>query len=137
MIKLHFAMFACAIALCTQTLIAASEIVNGITWTYKVANGVASVGGGSSSTSTAVSTAILGSITIPSELGGKSVTSIGYHAFFDCSRLTNMTIPDSVTSIGDAACAYCLCLTSVTIPNGVRRNGGVRSSADPQRKKQI
>ena len=31
---------------------------------------------------------------------GNSVTSIGDYAFYDCSQLTNVTIPDSVTSIG-------------------------------------
>ncbi len=40
----------------------------------------------------------LTSITIPD-----SVTSIGGYAFFDCSSLTSITIPDSVTSIGISA----------------------------------
>ena len=29
-----------------------------------------------------------------------SVTSIGNRAFYDCHRLTSISIPDSVTSIG-------------------------------------
>ena len=32
---------------------------------------------------------------------GSAVTSIGYQAFYDCYRLTSVTIPDSVTSIGN------------------------------------
>ena len=47
------------------------------------------------------------------------LTSIGSSVFFDCSNLTNVTIPDSVTSIGDYAFFYCSSLTSVTIGNGV------------------
>ena len=47
------------------------------------------------------------------------VTSIGYYAFFYCSGLTSVTIPNSVTSIGNSAFFYCSGLTSVTIPNSV------------------
>ena len=32
-----------------------------------------------------------------------SVTSIGYYAFYGCSGLTELTLPDSVASIGDGA----------------------------------
>ena len=52
-----------------------------------------------------------------------SVTSIGDHAFYYCSSLTSVTIPNSVTSIGDEAFEYCSSLTSVTIPNSVTSIG--------------
>ena len=52
-----------------------------------------------------------------------SVTSIGERAFYDCSGLTSVTIPNSVTSIGYAAFANCSSLTSVTIPNSVTSIG--------------
>ena len=48
-----------------------------------------------------------------------SVESIGYRAFYECSGLTSVTIPNSVTSIGAAAFRGCYALTSVTIPNSV------------------
>ena len=37
-----------------------------------------------------------------------SVTSIGYCAFYRCSGLTSVTIPNSVTSIGRDAFEYCI-----------------------------
>ena len=48
-----------------------------------------------------------------------SVTSIGYEAFFNCTSLTSVTIPNSVTSIGRSAFLQCTSLTSVTIGNSV------------------
>ncbi len=42
-----------------------------------------------------------------------SVTSIGKHAFYECTNLTSIVIPNSVTSIGDYAFLYCESLTSI------------------------
>ncbi|MBR5728744.1 MAG: leucine-rich repeat domain-containing protein, partial [Prevotella sp.] len=60
----------------------------------------------------------LTSVTIPN-----SVTSIGYSAFANCSGLTSLDIPNSVTSIGEYAFRNCYALTSVTIPNSVTSIG--------------
>lgn len=43
------------------------------------------------------------------------VTSIGDHAFFNCSGLTSIEIPNSVTSIGVGAFNGCTGLASVTV----------------------
>ena len=51
------------------------------------------------------------------------ITTIGDWAFFNCSGLTSLTIPDSVTTIGYAAFAYCSSLTSATIPDSVTTIG--------------
>ena len=57
-------------------------------------------------------------ITIPD-----SVTSIPSVAFYNCDKLTSITIPDSVTSIGKDAFRSCTGLTSVTIGNSVTSIG--------------
>ena len=61
----------------------------------------------------------LTSITMPN-----SVTSIGNEAFSDCSSLTSITISDSVTSIAARAFGGCSSLTSITIPDSVTSIGG-------------
>ena len=52
-----------------------------------------------------------GEVTIPSTVTYRnktySVTSIGRYAFYHCSSLTSITIPESVTSIGGYAFSSC------------------------------
>ena len=68
-----------------------------------------------------------GDIVVPSEITYNnvtySVTSIGEGAFYDCTGLTSITIPNSVTSIGERAFYRCSGLKSITIPNGVTSIG--------------
>ena len=63
-----------------------------------------------------------GAVVIPESVtyDGKtySVTSIGNYAFFRCTGVTSVTIPNSVTSIGDYAFRYCSGLTSIVVESG-------------------
>ena len=52
-----------------------------------------------------------------------SVTSIGRHAFYQCSGLTSVSIPNSVISIGTLAFGGCSGLTNLTIGNSVTSIG--------------
>ena len=68
-----------------------------------------------------------GSVTIPETVTYNdvtySVTSIGLSAFYNCTGLTSVTIPNSVTIIDENAFNGCSGLTSVTIPNSVTSIG--------------
>lgn len=64
-----------------------------------------------------------GNIVIASSYEGYPVTSIADVAFYNCTQLTGVTIPDTVAIIGEAAFWSCSSLTTVTIPNSVTSIG--------------
>jgi hypothetical protein len=64
-----------------------------------------------------------GAIVIPSTLGGYPVVAIEEAAFYECSSLTSVFIPESITFIGVGAFAECSNLTSVTIGSNVTSIG--------------
>ncbi len=80
-------------------------------YTYSVSNDEATI--------TDVDTSISGDIIIPSTLGGYPVTTIGDLAFYNCTSLESVTIPDSVTTIDVGAFECCSNLVSVTIPDSI------------------
>jgi hypothetical protein len=58
------------------------------------------------------------------DLSGCTFITIEASAFYGCSSLTSITIPNSVTTIGDEVFWSCDNLTSVTIGSGVTSIGG-------------
>ncbi len=66
-------------------------------------------------------------LSIPSETGHGgityTVTTIGEYAFYDCSGVYSLVIPNTVTTIGKNAFNFCNGLTSVTIPSTVTTIG--------------
>lgn len=64
----------------------------------------------------------LTSFDVPAEVDGKPVKEIGYEAFFECNKLTRVTLPDSIGKIGERAFARCS-FSQFTIPDGVTEIG--------------
>lgn len=62
-------------------------------------------------------------IVVPSMIGNIEVTSISDQAFYYCTYLKSITIPETVTSIGDFAFSGCTYLETVTIPDTVKSIG--------------
>ena len=92
--------------------------VDGYTYTYSVTDGKVTIGTGET-VKTAVSPKPTGRLTVPSELGGYPVTGLGESAFYNCTGLTDVTIPNGVTYIGPRAFSCCSGLVNVTIGSGV------------------
>ena len=100
---------------CTLTSWADDFTQNGIIYTLNESDQTATVKG--------VESQNIQKATIRSRVAGYKVTSIGNSAFYNCSSLTSVTIPNSVTSIGEYAFNSCYSLTPVTIPNSVTSIG--------------
>jgi len=111
-------------------VLADTQTINGVPWTYSITNGEASIGifvpldpllpyGPAAEFSYAVPIATSGDLDIPFALGGCPVTRIERHAFVRHERLSRVTIPPSVRSVGLQSFEQCKGLVGVTIPSSV------------------
>ncbi|MGN0575102.1 MAG: leucine-rich repeat protein [Ruminococcus sp.] len=66
---------------------------------------------------------VVSEVIIPEQIDDLPVTVIGDYAFYNCTALSSVTIPDSITSIGHWAFGECTGLTSVTLPKSVTSIG--------------
>ncbi len=84
----------------------------GYTWEYYyLEDGTVAIGGNNW---------VEGDLIIPSTINGYSVVCLGDNAFYNCTRLTSVIIPDAVTSIGYNTFGGCSALASITLPNSLK-----------------
>ena len=91
-----------------------------ITWSYRTIGDDAEIFNDGSS---AIDPSFYGFVTIPSEIDGHTVVSIGASAFSGCDKITGVTIPATVTSIGEYAFTECDGMEGIAIPGGVTTIG--------------
>ena len=96
------------------------ETVDGVDWSFVISDGEVAIGGGSNK-KTAVPTSTVGRVTVPAQLGGRPVTSIGRSAFDGCKGVTEVILPDGLLEVGSTAFRGCTSLVSVHMPTSLVR----------------
>lgn len=92
-----------------------TETINGVEWTYNIANGNASI------EKARICEGATRDLEVPAKLGGCQVVDIEDLAFEECYTMTSATLPQGVTNIGFYAFAGCQSLKSLKIPPSVVR----------------
>ena len=59
-------------------------------------------------------------VTVPTTYKGKPVTTIGTRAFYDCSQITEIVLPNTLKEIGAYTFGYCTSLNKIEIPSCTR-----------------
>ena len=91
-----------------------TELVNGVTWTYAIVDGNVAL---------AEMHTTAEDVTIPSSIGGLTVTELKDGLFRGNTSMKSVEIPSSVTKIGNSAFERCTKLQRVTLPNGLKTIG--------------
>jgi len=64
-----------------------------------------------------------GPVVVPDTIGNWPVTAIGDRAFWECTGLIRVILPDGLATIGDSAFASCKGLISIVLPNSITSIG--------------
>ncbi len=107
-----------AVAGAALSAAAKTETVGGVTYTYSVSGGKATIDSGREYAA-AIPSTTKGALSVPSKLGGCPVVAIGPFAFYECASLTSVSIPQGVTTIGKWAFRECVGLKSISLPSGI------------------
>ena len=99
-----------------------SETVNGLTWYYRVVDGVAEIWRNDETAVTTDNPPIM-SATLPETLGGYVVKGLGDGALSNLRGITDISIPNTYEWIGDFAFSNCTSLASVNLGEGVGEIG--------------
>ena len=116
MIKFNIKLIAIIVALLVHLPIMAYDLeIDGIYYDLDIVNKTVSVTSGNKKYS--------GDVIIPSTVTYSNqtliVTDIGNSAFYECTGLKSIYIPNSIPKIGSKAFRGCSSLESITIPNSI------------------
>ena len=64
-----------------------------------------------------------GTVVIPGEIDGKTVTEIGAHAFENCIGITEVDLPETVRKLGEYSFAGCTALQQINMPESLEYIG--------------
>ena len=107
--KTRFLSAALAAMLIPTVAWSATEIIDGIEWTYSVSNGKATLN--------RVPASVSGKLVTPTRIGNCPVVAIGPNCFASRPNLTSITVSEGVSVIGNDAFIYCTRLGKVSLPD--------------------
>lgn len=96
-----------------------AKTVEGVEVTYYIIDGdqmTCQVGGNPRGYEAAISQSTKGQVTIPEHVNGYTVTRIGDYAFYECSSLSSVIVPNTVTNLGEWSFKESS-ISSVTLPD--------------------
>lgn len=103
------------VAICLAFRCSAQTVkIDDIDWSYSVSDGSVTILGASP---------VKGEMTIPGQIDGLPVRSIGESAFYSCIDITKIHIPDGLQKIGHRAFCSCRNLEEIEFPGSLKEIG--------------